>query len=73
MIDRIHSSVVFDNDTYLEEGDYAYINMAVFCIAMHCLPSPGGYWDQDPVDLLVMTTVRAAQHEREELRANQRS
>ena len=64
MIDRIRSSIVLNDSQYLEPGDLQWIEMANFCEAYHCLPRPGGYYDQDPVDVQVMLAVQEAYAER---------
>ena len=74
MIDRIRSAIILDNSVYLEPGDEQWINMATFCEAYHCLPRPGGYLDQDPVELNVLMAVQGAYAERRaKLSGNQRA
>jgi hypothetical protein len=72
MIDRIRSAIVFGNSDYLEPGDVQWIDMANVCQAYHCLPRPGGYFDQDPADLHILTMIELAREERREFDANKR-
>lgn len=41
------------------------INLSVLCEKLHCLPKPGGLYDQDSYTVKALTMVFAAQAERE--------
>lgn len=52
-----------------EEGDQEVVNaveMTNLCVALHCLPGPGGLLDQDHRHVETMVAVLNAQKERED-------